>query len=314
MNAPTLRRFTFIITLLLATSHCSAAQAWNAKGHMVIARMTWLKLTPTERQKVFGILKEHPHYQEYLSKDRPNNIDEQQWAFLRASTWSDWVRDHYRDDYHHGDWHYINLPYVPLQSDINPADHVPAAPNVVTQIPVCREKVRNASGEERAVYLCWLLHLVGDVHQPLHCTALFSGDFPTGDKGGNLSLVKVNGGRVKLHGFWDGLLGRSTSLSSIGGAVSEIEQMIQQAADLIAADLQNNKTAKSWAEEGLANTRKYVYLGGKLKPANDQNNPGDDQIPAVPPDYASKARSVANLSAAKAGSRLLSLLQGLLDE
>ena len=66
---------------------------------MVIARMTWLKLTPTERQKVFGILKEHPHYQEYLSKDRPDNIDEQQWVSLRAFTWSDWVRDHYRDDY-----------------------------------------------------------------------------------------------------------------------------------------------------------------------------------------------------------------------
>ena len=116
--------------------------------------------------------------------------------------------------------------------------------------------------------------------------------------------MKISGRRIKLHKFWDQLFGRSTSLSSIGSAITEIEQMVQEDPDSIAADLQNNKTAKLWAEESLGNAKKCVYLEGNLKPANARDDPDDAQVPAVPSDYASKARSIANLSAAKAGTRL----------
>ena len=45
--------------------------------------------------------------------------------------------------------------------------------------------------EEKAIYLTWLMHLVGDIHQPLHCTAVFREQFPNGDKGGNDAFVRI---------------------------------------------------------------------------------------------------------------------------
>ena len=66
----------------------------------------------------------------------------------------------------------------------------------------------DASDESRSIFLCWLLHLVGDLHQPLHTSTLISKQFPNGDLGGNLFLVslKEGGPAVVLHTYWDALL------------------------------------------------------------------------------------------------------------
>jgi hypothetical protein len=73
--------------------------------------------------------------------------------------------------------------------------------------------------EEKAIYLTWLLHLVGDIHQPLHCTAVFSEQFPNGDKGGNDAFIRIRSSPVKLHAFWDGLLGNGTTAGAINSDV-----------------------------------------------------------------------------------------------
>ena len=53
------------------------------------------------------------------------------------------------------------------------------------------DKVRSGTDEEKAIYLTWLMHLVGDIHQPLHCAAVFSEQFPNGDKGGNDAFIRI---------------------------------------------------------------------------------------------------------------------------
>lgn len=50
----------------------------------------------------------------------------------------------------------------------------------------------------------YLIHLVGDIHQPLHSVAMFSNEFPEGDQGGNKITVKApNGTSYNFHSFWD---------------------------------------------------------------------------------------------------------------
>ena len=59
--------------------------------------------------------------------------------------------------------------------------------------------------------LSFLIHFLGDVHQPLHCATRFTADdFPKGDRGGNDFMIKLSGhsSAVALHTFWDDLLGR----------------------------------------------------------------------------------------------------------
>src|SRR5207302_6807288 len=140
-----------------------------------------------------------------------------------------------RAPYDHPTWHYINYPIVPVGSSLDPAKYEPPAQqeNIVNTLAVCMEKIRGGSDEEKAVYLTWLFHLVGDIHQPLHCTAVYSERFPTGDRGGNLALIRIRSGPVNLHSFWDGLLGTGTNAGDIGSAVAEIEAVLAaQAADV----------------------------------------------------------------------------------
>lgn len=81
-----MRRF---LSLAIVLCVCPHGSAWNAKGHMVIARLVWLKLNAEQRGKAVEILKKHPHYDEFLADGRPENIPEDEWVFLRSATWSD---------------------------------------------------------------------------------------------------------------------------------------------------------------------------------------------------------------------------------
>ena len=73
-----------LVTLLFLSS---PAMAWNDKGHMVVAKLAWDRLTPAERTAAIGILTAHPHYKEFLAVGRHDNIPDDQWVFMRAATW-----------------------------------------------------------------------------------------------------------------------------------------------------------------------------------------------------------------------------------
>src|SRR5271169_467286 len=180
--------------------------AWNEHGHMVVARLAWNQLSADQRAKVVAILKNHPHYADYLAARKPEGFTEDEWVFMRAATWPDWVRG--KRDHDRPTWHYINYPIIPPGSAVEAADHEPPAKqeNIVNQLAVCIEKIKTGTDEEKAVYMTWLFHLVGDIHQPLHCTAVYSERFPDGDRGGNLAIVRTRTSSTNLHSFWDGLL------------------------------------------------------------------------------------------------------------
>ncbi len=149
---------------------------------------------------------------------------------------------------------------------------------------------------EKPIYLCWLLHLVGDVHQPLHCTALFSERFPEGDRGGNLLRVRIDGGEpTKLHLLWDGLFGRTTSWSSIKKTTIAIAQIEKENQAKIDADLKSAASPDDWANEGLASAKKDVHLDGKLALTDK---------PDLPADYMKNAGKAARIAVAKAGTAL----------
>ena len=68
----------------------------------------------------------------------------------------------------------------------------------------------NVSNSDKAIMITWLFHVLGDIHQPLHSTNLFSQKlFPTGDRGGNSIRTQR---RENLHSLWDGFLGGKIKL------------------------------------------------------------------------------------------------------
>ena len=105
-----------LLALLALTLLPAPAFAWNAKGHMVVARLAWRQLSDDQKAKVSAVLKKHPHYAEYLADRRPDGFAEDEWAFMRGATWADWVRG--KRDYDHPTWHYVNYPIVPPGSSV----------------------------------------------------------------------------------------------------------------------------------------------------------------------------------------------------
>ena len=109
-----------------------------------------------------------------------------------VSTWADEKRsDPNFDEY--GIWHYVNMP---LDKSYSEATHTQE--NIVTVIKKSTEllKSNSLSKEDKKFYLKFLIHLVGDIHQPLHVGR-------AEDRGGNDIKVNFFDKKSNLHSVWD---------------------------------------------------------------------------------------------------------------
>ncbi|MDH3990912.1 MAG: S1/P1 nuclease, partial [Gammaproteobacteria bacterium] len=160
-------------------------------------------------------------------------------------------------------------------------------------------KSDSASEGEKAVAFCWILHLAGDLHQPLHTVALFSKEFfPKGDRGGN-SIQVVWGGETKnLHAVWDGL---PTNLESLEPSARTIRSINEDVVDDAAID--------EWLSHHANLARKFVYtdelksqLLGGLK---------NDELPEIvlSRNYLVAAESIARRQVNLAGYRIAKLVE-----
>lgn len=170
--------------------------------------------------------------------------------------------------------------------------------------------IKSGNSEDRAVHFCWLMHLVGDIHQPLHCTALFSEQFPSGDRGGNLAIVRIGRGRKNLHSFWNGILGDKITLADIGSTAEKIHQLVEADPTVIGDDVANHTKPMEWAEAGRDAARKVAYLDYGLKVESDT---AAADIPSVPDNYAAGAGKTARLCIAKASERLAKLVVEVIE-
>jgi hypothetical protein len=210
----------------------SPALAWNAAGHRIIASIAFRQLTESEQAEVVAMLKKHPRFVADFADEMPEEVRngsekaQNEWLFQQAAVWPDMVRGGPPEKraFNRSEWHYINLPLflsdaakAELEGKLtaNVATDVPgdattdtARMNAVQAIRFARRECANqaASPESRAVLLAWLFHTVGDIHQPLHGTAMYSPWlFPEGDRGGNSVRVLQAG---NLHSLWDQFPGR----------------------------------------------------------------------------------------------------------
>ena len=166
------------------------AEAWSGPGHLAIAAEAYRELSPELKAEAFEVLKAHPDFAKWEKAYHPNpNLDLPMYVFMRSSTWPDEIRRS-GSKYDHPNWHFIDYPLrppaFPLEPGPKPTD------DVLFGVAQCEKTLSdtNANPELRAVSLSYLIHLVGDMHQPLHCVSLFTAAYPNGDRGGNDFYVK----------------------------------------------------------------------------------------------------------------------------
>jgi hypothetical protein len=146
----------------------------------------------------------------------------------------------------HKYWHFIDTPFT---TDGTPLLAI-TTPNAQERIALFRAVLASSSADALKSYdLTWLLHLVGDVHQPLHASTRVSNSDPQGDAGGN--LVKLSCKSCELHAFWDHLLGRSNNLYTVVGAARKLP--------MAEAVLAAKSDQKDWlAESFMETSRRFM--------------------------------------------------------
>lgn len=287
-----MRRFPALLLLIAFGLLSLPLEAWNATGHRIIAAIAYDHLTPEAKARVGELLKLHPDLGNLPARE----------AFLEASVWPDVIRSDSRfyDDTRadprptpllpgfpsmarHTNWHYVNLPFSPDGTPLEPAE----IPNAL------KELRRILRGPGLTAYdLPWLAHLTGDVHQPLHSSDRFTKSLPMGDRGGN--LVFVTPGRT-LHAFWDDLAGSDSSDAYVDRRAAEIESEFLRRRPRLSAD------PRKWVDESLELAKRDVYTFGIQS--------GTREAPIrLSQAYESKAREIARVQFAKAGLRLAAAL------
>lgn len=204
-------------------------------------------------------------------------------------------------------WHFIDIPYDPSRPDAEP--EVPAAPHAVSAIEAqtaawfaarARAEASEASEEDRAAALaeqvtalCWLLHLYGDVHQPLHCVARVTPEFPDGDRGGN--SVKLNGHWRNLHSLWD----------------DSVNLLAEDRAEVLAEQIMAKHSRASLPELSEASPLAWAFASRALAIRHAYTLPDGEDAPPPPLTYLRKAMEVAQRQAALGGYRLADKIASL---
>jgi hypothetical protein len=169
-------------------------------------------------------------------------------------------------------------------------------------------KNTNLPKQYRAFALSWLLHLIGDSHQPLHCTSLFSENYFTqGDRGGNDILIQGQGRISNLHWYWDSRLNNSTSFKFINRRAEVIFENNKISAQII---------GKQTPQQSLADCKaiaiKYAYtpiLLETLKSAERNSKPQPKIF--ISESYDQQARKIAEQQTTKAAFKLFNLLNSI---
>jgi S1/P1 nuclease len=321
------RKLRGIVLLVFLLLPAARALAWLDTGHRIVALIVWDNLTPTTRAKVVEILKQHPRYRQDLLLNLPAETDEAaatEYAFSMAATWPDMLRSpghpmHWL--FNHPEWHWINLPYS-VDGQAIPPTPAPAAPGPHDVVEALTKNVQDlksadVSEPDTAIALCWVLHLGGDIHQPLHACSLYSPQFPNGDQGGHLEFVMRDPPDPKsvknLHLIWDELPGDYKAMDAIRCMTTGLESNAKFNREQLTESLAIKDFA-AWAQESHDLAIRYAYLDGKLKCASTQ--PSEDlqtPMPGLPKGYIDQSEQVALRRVVLAGYRTADLLNSIFD-
>lgn len=306
---------TVLLTLILALICAAPAHAWDDEGHMIVAYVAYQQLTPSARLRANTLLKLNPKYKEWLATlpAGTSQADTDVMIFMIAATWPDQIKSDpgyspdgsdkgdrpegspdparntgYDDKLMHKYWHFVDQPFAKDGTTLPP---VPT-PNAQERIALFRSVLASSAGDDLKSYdLVWLLHLVGDVHQPLHCATRVDKDDASGDAGGNFVKLTCTGCPTELHAFWDDLLGTSKNPKSA----------ITVARKLPAADstLAAKTDEADWVHESFQDAQQDVYAG----PVGDGLGPFH-----LTTAYKSDSKGLAQQRVVLAGSRLGNLI------
>ena len=255
-------------------------RAWGAVGHHIVARLAWALMSQTAQIRASAL------------------VNGGQDAFIAASTWADEVRPDRPETYN---WHFVNIPVGESRYDATrdcpPTDRGDC---VIAAIARLRLEVSDEqlSRDRRGEALKFIIHFVGDLHQPLHSIG-------NNDRGGNdvrVNALRGEDGRAtNLHAVWDtGLINLSSE--------TEAARADRLLAELKKQPLKVEVDVVRWVEESQEVARRVAYN----YPSFAAGGPGADPI-TLDDAYRTAALATIDQRLTLGGARLAALMNLLLD-
>ena len=309
-----------LVVLSVGFGFVPSAHAWGCKGHQVVALIAEQHLNARARTMVLQILQAAPISPDLRRFCGDSGLD----AFTDSSTWADDERTVRPET---ADWHFIDIPRGVKKANLEqycpPTGCVTEA--ILAQLTVLRDA--SASPKARGDALRFLIHFVGDLHQPLHATT-------NNDLGGNCVPLAYFGSapqetdparesyRPNLHGIWDtDILERFSQQKTTPQIAAELQDRFKTQ---LPAWQSKKMDVAAWAWESYQAAEKTVY--GKLpakipvetpkpvKACSDADHISKRMLKlneVIGDDYQNVAAPVVEERLAKAGARLAATLNAL---
>jgi hypothetical protein len=307
----------FLLLGFLLFAFAVPACAWDDSGHKLVAYIAWQQMSQPARERAIQVLLNAPEDSQ-LNALYPTPPDQdfttypigarskaakQRDYFMIVSYWADIVRDRKyekRSKYHHGTWHYLDTFWREVNGKVETLPEMENdKENVVERLFEFDKVLRSdAKDGEKAIALAWILHLSGDVHQPLHASGRVTPEEPKGDAGGNtFSLSPPDAARKEnLHWYWDSIVVRTVARRT---DASDAEYLLPIGNAIMkkypAAKMQNRlETGKFdvWQQESFQIASQKLYPKTLLR----------NQMPSAA--YSKMAFGIAEQQIALAGYRL----------
>lgn len=321
----TMKALPILLSLIVLFTSTHRLFAWAESGHAIITIMAYQQLPP-EKRKVFDeLVKQHPNFKKDFTPPEALKApaERSKWIVGRVGYWPDVARDY--KEYDRPTWHYQlganmtmgDVSGIPIPADPGP---LPASATMETTSLYVLQAIelnykilqdKNADPAKRAISLCWIAHLVADMHLPCHSGSLYAESVfkeSDGDRGAN----RITVGEQKLHGLWDGLLGSRYDKGDINRRIVEITK------DRELIKLRNNATdnmdTNVWLKESRDIAVQHVYVAEVQQAIRVAIERKQSFLPPITlsNEYGQQAGYVARVRAMQSSARLSKLLEDAL--
>jgi len=275
------------LCLMLGVSLAFQSFAWNALGHEVVANIAYEHLNPKVKETVDQLVSQ-------FSKEYPTFT-----TFNQMAIWPDKLREQKIESFTH--WHYIDFAF---SDDGTELKNIADTDNIIWAFPLIEKPLANvkANPYERARFLAFLIHFMGDIHQPLHTTSRISAKYPNGDLGGNLFYLKYPANdpkTISLHTLWDQGIDLFTGDTTDVNVHALAQNITSQFPESYFGTKINDVDPNHWGQEGFSISTVLVYATPEKTVPNEY--------------YLIDAHNMCEERIALAGYRLAKVLNNLLD-
>ena len=329
-------------TVLSAVSTFTfSAHAWDHPGHMITANIAYSEVErarPDLIDKIGLLFMAHPDAAPFwVAAGAAKGKEAVRRKFVECARWADDTKfsPNDRPVWHTARWAIVAKDAPPEAKAAAAAKHGKPVGQALDGLKLNFATLKNheSTNLERALAMCWVFHIVGDIHQPMHVSDLYSKDFPAGNAAATMSYIEdpVTKKPMPLHVLWDTNALRIPSLEEVDRHTAAFIKKYPRSffPELKAHPVSDPNAFEEWAKESHQVAVDWAYKLQTL-PDPDKGQDADKlmknmvkfiltgeshvkQAPKLPAGYWEKLQATAERRITLAGYRIADLLISAAD-